>query len=310
MGYPLIVIAGPTCTGKSATAVRLARRIDGEIVSADSMQVYRGMDIGTAKITPEDMDGVPHHMIDILDPTEAMNVNSFALRAIGCIEDIRIRGKVPIVVGGTGFYIESILFITPDCDQGIDRDYRQRLKNRAEKGELAQLYSELEAKDPEYAATVHPNNRMRVIRALEYMHATGRPYSEYAMHGPAEKRFPFRCFVFDDDRRALYARIDERVDRMISDGLEEEVRRLIDSGVEEDSVPMQGIGYRQMYDHIIDGIPIDDTVRDIKNATRHFAKRQLTWFRHRDYSEWIDISEFGRDPESVSKHLLNIIGRG
>ena len=309
MEIPLIVIAGPTCTGKSATAVRLAKAVGGEVVSADSMQVYRGMDIGTAKIAHQEMDGIPHHMIDILDPTEAMNVNSFALKAIGCIEDIRLRDRVPIVVGGTGFYIESILFVTPECDQGIDRDYRQRLKKRAEKGELAQLYSELEAKDPEYAVTVHPHNRMRVIRALEYIHATGRPYSEYAMHGPAEKRFPFRCFVLDDDRRALYSRIDERVDRMISDGLEEEVRRLIGMGVEEDSVSMQGIGYRQMYDRIVDGIPIDDTIRDIKNATRHFAKRQLTWFRHRDYSEWIDISEFGRDPESISKRIMNMIGQ-
>ena len=309
MEIPLIVIAGPTCTGKSATAVRLAKAVGGEVVSADSMQVYRGMDIGTAKIAHQEMDGIPHHMIDILDPTEAMNVNSFALKAIGCIEDIRLRDRVPIVVGGTGFYIESILFVTPECDQGIDRDYRQRLKKRAEKGELAQLYSELEAKDPEYAVTVHSNNRMRVIRALEYIHATGRPYSEYAMHGPAEKRFPFRCFVLDDDRRALYSRIDERVDRMISDGLEEEVRRLIGMGVEEDSVSMQGIGYRQMYDRIVDGIPIDDTIRDIKNATRHFAKRQLTWFRHRDYSEWIDISEFGRGPESISKRIMNMIGQ-
>ncbi len=286
------------------TAVRLARRIGGEVVSADSMQVYRGMDIGTAKLRPEEMGDIPHHMIDIADPREGMNVSAFTEAAVSCIEDIILRGKVPVIVGGTGFYIESLLFRTPDCDQGIDMEYRERLKRRADRGELAQLYAELSAKDPEYAATVHPNNRMRVVRALEYIHAAGRPYSEYALHGPSERRFPFRCFVLTDERHALYSRIDGRVDAMVSAGLEDEVRSLLDSGVDDDSTAMQGIGYRQMCACILDGIPIEDTVRDIKNATRHFAKRQLTWFRHRDYVEWMDISECGRDPSAVADCII------
>lgn len=305
MESPAIVIAGPTCTGKSQTALFVAKALGGEIVSADSMQVYRGMDIGTAKLPLSERMGIPHHMIDMADPHDGMNVNAFTEKALECIGDIRDRGKVPIIVGGTGFYIESILFETPEGDAGIDPDYRRRLKQRAENGELGHLYSELCAKDPEYAATVHQNNVMRVVRALEYIHVTGRPYSEYALQGLSDRRFPFRCFVLDDDRRALYARIEARVDEMIADGLEGEVRRLLDGGVDSGSVAMQGIGYRQMCDHIEDGVPLDLTVRDIKNATRRFAKRQLTWFRHREYAERIDISGYGRDPRTVSESIID-----
>ena len=307
MEYPAVVIAGPTCTGKSDTAVELALRIGGEVVSADSMQVYRGMDIGTAKIPAERMRGVPHHMIDIADPEDGITVTAFTDTALGCIEDIRLRGNVPIIVGGTGFYIESILFEKPEGDEGIDREYRDRLKRRAESGELAHLYSELSAKDPRYAATVHPNNRMRVIRALEYIHATGKPYSDYAMGGPRDRRFPFRCFVLDDERRALYRRIDERVDGMMSEGFLDEVRSLVERGLDRDSVSMQGIGYRQLYDAILETCSLEDAVRDIKNGTRHIAKRQLTWFRHRGYCEWIDISRYGREPSAVAEAIAHIL---
>ena len=309
MEYPAVVIAGPTCTGKSDTAVDLALKIDGEVVSADSMQVYRGMDIGTAKLPEGRRRGIPHHMIDVSDPEDGLSVNAFTDMALECIDDIRLRGKTPIIVGGTGFYIESILFKAPECDEGVDKAYRDRLKKRADNGELALLYSELSAKDPRYAATVHPNNRMRVIRALEYIHAAGRPYSDYAMGGPRDRRFPFRCFVLDDDRRALYSRIDARVDDMVSGGLLDEVRRLMDAGVDRDSVSMQGIGYGQMYDVLTDTIAMGDAVRDIKNGTRHIAKRQLTWFRHRDYCEWIDISQYGRDPAVVAEAILRSLGR-
>ncbi len=309
MDRPVIVIAGPTCTGKSQTAVCVAGKLGGEIVSADSMQVYRGMDIGTAKITTEERRGIPHHMIDIADPHDGMNVNLFTERALECIADIRDRGKAPVLVGGTGFYIESILFDPAEGDAGIDPEYRRRLRKRAADGELAHLYAELCAKDPEYASTVHQNNVIRVVRALEYMHVTGRPYSEYALHTPSRSRFPFRCFVLDDDRRALYGRIDARVDAMVAGGLAEEVLRLLDSGVDEDSVAMQGIGYRQMCSYLSGDLSLQDAVRDIKNATRHFAKRQLTWFRHRDYAEWMDISGYGRDPRLVSESIVGLLER-
>ncbi len=304
MEIPAVVITGPTCTGKSQISLFTAEALDGEIVSADSMQVYRGMDIGTAKLPEAQRRVIPHHMIDIADPRCGMNVSSFTEKALECIVGIRERGKVPVIVGGTGFYIESILFEAPEGEAGIDPDYRRRLRRRADNGELAHLYSELCAKDPEYAATVHQNNVMRVVRALEYMHVTGRPYSEYALHGPSERRFPFRCFVLDDDRRALYARIDARADAMMEDGLVDEVRRLLDSGVDEDSAAMQGIGYRQTCSYLSGDISLEDAVRDIKAATRHFAKRQLTWFRHREYAEWVDISSFGRDPRAVSGYIV------
>ncbi len=309
MDRPVIVIAGPTCTGKSQTAVFVAGKLGGEIVSADSMQVYRGMDIGTAKLPAEERGGIPHHMIDIADPRDGMNVSLFTEMALERIGDIRDRGKVPILVGGTGFYIESILFDSAEGDAGIDPEYRRRLRKRVDEGELAHLYAELCAKDPEYAATVHQNNVIRVVRALEYMHVTGRPYSEYALRSPTRSRFPFRCFVLDDDRRALYARIDDRVDAMVSRGLADEVRGLLDSGVDEDSVAMQAIGYRQLCSYISGDISLQDAVRDIKNATRHFAKRQLTWFRHRDYTEWVDISAYGRDPDKVSGSIIGRLER-
>ena len=299
-----VVIAGPTCTGKSSAAVSLSLRIGGEIVSADSMQVYRGMDIGTAKITREEMRGVPHHMIDVADPADGMDVMVFRSAALESIDDIFSRGMVPIIVGGTGFYIESLLFEPPEGDEGVDKGYRQRLKDEWERYGPEYMYERLRAGDPAYAQTVHPNNRFRVIRALEYIHATGRPYSSYVSGASGKTRFSFRCFVLDDDRRQLYSRIDSRVDSMIAAGFEDEVRRLMDAGLNRDSVAMQGIGYREMFDYLSGDVSLQDAVAAIKNGTRHIAKRQITWFRHRQYSEWIDVSQFGRDPERIADEIV------
>ena len=300
MEYPVTVIAGLTCTFKSATAVELALMIGGEVVSADSAQVYRGMDIGTSKITEAEMKGVPHHMIEVTDPTDGSTVSSFTEKALRCIEDIRFRRRVPIIVGGTGFYIESLLFLQPDSEPGVDPEYRAKLKKKAENGGLKDLYDELSLRDPRYAASVHPNNRMRIIRALEYIHSTGRPYSEYAMDFNPEPRFPFRCFVFDDDRSELRERICSRVDRMMAEGFKEEVRRLVSDGVQRDSVAMQAVGYRQMFDAVSGDLSVDQAVADIKTVTCQIAKRQLTWFRHREYAEWIDISRYRRDPKRLA----------
>ena len=303
MEYPVTVIAGLTCTFKSATAVELALMIGGEVVSADSAQVYRGMDIGTSKIAEAEMKGVPHHMIDVADPTDGSTVSSFTEKALRCIEDIRFRRRVPIIVGGTGFYIESLLFLQPDSEPGVDPEYRAKLKKKAENGGLKDLYDELSLRDPRYAVSVHPNNRMRIIRAMEYIHSTGRPYSEYAMDFNPEPRFPFRCFVFDDDRSELRERICSRVDRMMADGFEEEVRRLVSDGVQRDSVAMQAVGYRQMFDAVSGDLSVDQAVADIKTVTCQIAKRQLTWFRHREYAEWIDISRYRRDPKRLAEAI-------
>ena len=306
---PLIVIAGPTCTGKSETAIALAEMIGGEIISADSMQVYRGMDIGTAKLPETMRKGIPHHLIDVVDPREDYSVSRFAEDAVKAAESIFSRDHVPIVAGGSGFYIDALLFKQPETEPGTDPDLKYELRIRAADGQLEEMYHELERLDPEYAGSIHPNNRVRIIRALEYTITTGKPYSQYAgKRASAEPRYDHRFFVLDDDRRSLYRRIDQRVDGMIADGLEKEVKGLIRKGVSRDSVAMQGVGYRQMYDHIIEEEPLDEVIASIKTETRHIAKRQLTWLRRIEGAEWIDISKFGRDPHAVARRIDSMIG--
>ena len=305
---PLIVIAGPTCVGKSQTAIALARQIGGEIVSADSMQVYRGMDIGTAKLPEYMRKGIPHHLIDVADPKEDYSVARFTEDAVKAVESIFSRGHVPIVVGGSGFYIDALLYKQPETEPGTDPDLKYELRIRAADGELEEMYHELERLDPAYAASIHPNNRVRIIRALEYTITTGKTYSEYAgKRSSAKPRYKHRFFVLDDDRKSLYRRIDERVDSMIESGMKDEVKRLIKKGVSRDSVSMQGVGYRQMFDHIIEDMPLDEAVASIKTETRHIAKRQITWLRHVDGAEWIDISALGRDPELVANHIRSML---
>lgn len=301
----VIVIAGPTCAGKSETAIALARMVGGEIVSADSMQVYRGMDIGTAKLSIEDRRGIPHHMIDVADPDEDYNVSRYTEAALSAIDDISFRGKVPIITGGSGFYIDALLYEQPGTEPGTDPELRESLKKRVSMGELAELYRELECLDPEYASSVHPNNRVRIIRALEYIKTTGSPYSEYTgARADARPRFDHRFFILDDDRDELYARIDARVDAMIAGGILGEVRTLIKKGIGRDTVSMQGVGYRQMFDYISGDITLDDAVDSMKKETRHIAKRQLTWLRRIPDAEWIGVGNYVRDPESIARYIL------
>ena len=300
----VIVIGGPTCVGKSKTAIALAKRIGGEIVSADSMQVYRGMDIGTAKLPGYMRAGVPHHMIDVADPKDDYSVSRFAEDAVKAVESILSRGRVPIVTGGSGFYIDALLYKQPEMEPGTDPELKYELRIRAADGQLQEMYEELRRLDPEYAESIHPNNRVRIIRALEYTLTTGIPYSEYAgKRKTPVPRFDHHFFVLDDDRRALYKRIDERVDTMIRSGLTDEVSSLIRKGVSRDSVAMQGVGYRQIYDHLIEDMPLDEAIASIKTETRHIAKRQLTWLRRIDEAEWINISTYGRDPQRVAEHI-------
>ena len=298
MKTPLLIIAGPTATGKSASAVELALRMGGEVVSADSMQVYRGMDIGSAKVTREEMRGIPHHLIDCVDPDESWNVVRFKEQASLAVRDIADRGKLPILCGGTGFYIQALLYDIDFTQMEENAPLRKRLSDMAaEKGPEA-VHALLAQRDPASAAAIHPGNVKRVIRALEFIEESGR---SIAVHNAEqrEKQSAYRSvfFVLTMERAKLYDRIDRRVDIMMQQGLLEEVTRLRDMGIARDSTAMQGIGYKQIYGFLEGEYDLEEAVRLIKRDTRHFAKRQLTWFRREKEVLWVDTDRFANREE-------------
>ena len=298
MKTPLLIIAGPTATGKSASAVELALRMGGEVISADSMQVYRGMDIGSAKVTREEMRGVPHHLIDCVDPDETWNVVRFKEQASLAVRDIADRGKLPIVCGGTGFYIQALLYDIDFTQMEENAPLRKRLSDMAaEKGPEA-VHALLAQRDPASAAAIHPGNVKRVIRALEFIEESGRSIAAHNAE-QREKQSAYRSvfFVLTMDRAKLYERIDRRVDIMMQQGLLEEVTRLRDMGIARDSTAMQGIGYKQIYGFLEGEYDLEEAVRLIKRDTRHFAKRQLTWFRREKEVLWVDTDRFANREE-------------
>ena len=300
MKQPLIIIAGPTAVGKTALSVALAKRIGGEIVSADSMQVYRGMDIGTAKVTEEETCGVPHHLIDVLDPKDPFNVMTFRSMVKDAIRGIASRGSVPVLVGGTGFYIQSVLYDVQFEEDASSEELRKKLEQEAAVLGAEKMHERLRALDPEAAEAIHPNNVKRVIRALEYSLSTGRKISVHNRE-QRERTSPYRFlfYVLTMDRAALYQRIDLRVDQMMEQGLLAEVKRLRDEGVTSDMVSMQGLGYRQIFDYLEGVATLEEAVDRIKRETRHFAKRQLTWFRREPDARWINVSEYGGDRKKI-----------
>ena len=303
----LIILTGPTAVGKSNLSIKLAKTIGGEIISADSMQVYKYMNIGTDKITPEKMDGVPHHLIDFLDPKEDFNVFIFQKLVKEAIADISSRGKVPIIVGGTGFYIQAVLYDIDFTETDEDDSYRNELEGRAAAGEADNLHEELAAIDPESAEIIHANNVKRVIRALEYYKKTGRPISEHNKEQHQnESPYDFCCFVLTDERKTLYSRIEKRVDQMIEEGLEEEVRSLAKMDIPRDATSMQGLGYREMLGYIDGEYDLDRAIYLIKRNTRHFAKRQITWFKREKEVIWIDKNSFDHDDEKILEEMLRI----
>ncbi len=299
----ILIISGPTSAGKSEVAIELAKRLDGEIVSADSMQVYKGMDIGTGKLSKREMKGIRHHLIDVMDPREDFNVSKFRNLAISAIDDILSRGKLPIIVGGTGFYIKSLLYTKEEGDPGKDPEYKKKLRERADKEGLPTLYEELGSVDERSCARINRNDCSRIIRALEYNHVTGLRYSDYCDSVTSdEPRYDARFFVLECDRSILYSRMDERVDRMISDGLEKEVRGLVESGVDRNCTSMNGIGYKEMFFYLSGDITLDEAIRQIKSNTHHYAVRQSTWFRNQKGSVIIDCSD-------TEKAVDEIVGR-
>lgn len=296
MKRPLIILAGPTAVGKTALSVRLAKRINADIISADSMQVYRYMDIGSAKIRPEEMDGVPHHLVDVLDPKEDFNVVRFQQMAKDAAREIWAKGRIPLVVGGTGFYIQALLYDIDFTENDGDIVYRQELEKIAREKGGEYLHTLLEAVDPQASTTIHPNNIKRMIRALEFHRQTGGKISEHNEKERAkESPYNYAYFVLTDERGRLYERIDKRVDLMLGEGLEDEVRFLREQGVKRGATAMQGLGYKEIYAYLEGECTLEEAVRVIKRDTRHFAKRQLTWFKREKDVIWADRSLLGGD---------------
>lgn len=301
----MIILAGPTAVGKTAASIRLAKAVGGEIISADSMQVYRHMDIGSAKIRPEEMEGVPHYLVDVLEPEEDFNVVRFQQMAKAAAEEIYARGRIPIAAGGTGFYIQALLYDIDFTENDGDSSFRRKLEKTAEEKGGKYLHSLLQEADPEAALQIHPHNIKRMIRALEFHHQTGGKISEHnETEREKESPYNFAYFVLTDDRSRLYDRIDRRVDLMMEEGLLDEVRFLKERGVRRDSTAMQGLGYKELYAFLDGEYPLEEAVRIIKRDTRHFAKRQLTWFKRERDVIWADKSVIGQDDDAVIDFIL------
>ncbi len=302
---PLIILTGPTAVGKTDLSIRLAKAVGGEIVSADSMQVYRYMDIGSAKVTPEEMDGVPHHLIDVLDPTEDFNVVTFQTMAKEALNGIYGRGHIPIVAGGTGFYIQALLYDIDFTEQDSDMELRRKLERLAAERGPEYLHAMLREIDPASADAIHSNNIKRTIRAIEFYRQTGEPISAHNEEQRAKQSpYDFLYYVLTADRAALYARIDRRVERMMEQGLADEVRRLAAMGCNRQMVSMQGLGYKEILAYLEGEYSLEEAIRIIKRDTRHFAKRQITWFKRERDVRWLNLPDFDNDRAKVLKHIL------
>lgn len=306
MKKPLLILTGPTAVGKTHLSIELAKRLNGSIISADSMQVYRYMDIGSAKIMPEEMAGVRHYLIDVLKPEEEFHVARFQEMAKAALDEIYREGKLPIVVGGTGFYIQALLKdVDFSGDQG-QSSYRRELeeKVRAKGPEL--LHQMLKEADPASAEAIHPNNVKRVIRALEYFHETGLKISDHnASQMEKESPYTFAYFVLNDERSRLYQRIEQRVDQMMEQGLLEEVRALQAMGYHRGMVSMQGLGYKELLAYLDGECSLEEAIAVIKRDTRHFAKRQITWFKREKDVIWLNKQEFGYQEDAILEEILN-----
>ena len=305
---PLVILTGPTAVGKSALAVELAERIGGEIISADSMQVYRHMDIGSAKITVQEMAGIPHHLIDVLDPTDEFNVVVFQRMARAAAQEIYDRGHIPILAGGTGFYIQAVLYDIDFTENDEDTALRSTLEEAARKEGPAVLYERLKTIDPVSCESIHANNIKRVIRAIEFYEKTGQRISEHNRE-QRERLSPynFAYFVLLDDREKIYGKIEERVDLMLAQGLVEEVSALRDRGCTKDMVSMQGLGYKEILSCLEGEISLEEAVYRIKRDTRHFAKRQLTWFRREKEVIRVDKRELDYSSQKILLFMQGIL---
>lgn len=305
MKKPLIILTGPTAAGKTKLSIALAKALNGEIISADSMQVYRYMDIGSAKIKSEEMDGVPHHLVDVLEPMDDFNVVMFQKYAKKAMEKVYARGKVPILVGGTGFYIQSVLYDIDFTENDENTELRRELETLAQEKGAQYLHDMLKECDPKAAEEIHANNIKRVIRAIEYNRQTGGKISEHN-ETERQKESPYAScyFVLTDERAHLYQNIDKRVDIMLEEGLVDEVKHLLEMGCKRESTAMQGLGYKEIIAYLLGEITLEEAVYLIKRDTRHFAKRQLTWFRRERDVIWVEKDKFAYDDKKMLQYMI------
>jgi tRNA dimethylallyltransferase len=305
---PLIILTGPTAVGKTEISIKLAKAVNGAIISADSMQVYRHMDIGTAKIKPVEMQGIRHYLIDVLEPDEEFNITVFQKMAKAALDEIYSENKIPIIAGGTGFYIQSVLYdIAFTQNDDSDKTYRDELYRIADEKGAEYLHCLLKEADADAAAAIHANNVKRVVRALEYYHQTGTQISKHnEEESKKESPYNYVYFVLNDERKELYDRIDRRVDKMFDDGLVNEVSSLKDAGYTKELVSMQGIGYKELLSYLDGEYDLEMTKYIIKRDTRHFAKRQLTWFKRERDVTWVNYPDYKNDKEKMLEAMLEI----
>lgn len=302
----VLILVGPTAVGKTAFSIELAKRFDGEILSADSMQIYRGMDIGTAKVTPEEMQGIPHYGLDLVDPDDPYTVVEFQQYADRIIRDINARGKLPIVVGGTMLYVKALTDHLDFTEATGDPEFRESLRLYAEQQGAEALHNRLRAIDPVTAERLHPNDTKRVIRALEVHHHTGRPMSESYQEQPEEPKYRFAMVGLNlDDRELLYERINRRVDIMMEQGLIEEVQGLLERGYHRDLQSMKAIGYKEIVEYLEGRLTLEEAVDAVKQGSRRYAKRQLSWWRREDRIRWFDV--FATTPEERLQEIRQMV---
>ena len=308
MKKPLIVLTGPTAIGKTSLSISLAKAVNGEIISADSMQVYKHMDIGSAKIRPEEMKGVPHYLVDVLEPEEEFHIVKFQQMAKAAMEEIYGKGKIPILVGGTGFYIQAVTRDIDFTEAKQEDAYRSELEALAEEKGAEYLHEMLQKADPASAESIHAHNVKRVIRALEFYHQNGTPISAHNEEQKAqESPYNLAYFVLNGPREILYDRIDRRVDQMLEEGLVKEVEKLKEMGCHRGMVSMQGLGYKEILACLEGEYPLEEAVRILKRDTRHFAKRQLTWFRREKDVIWVNKEEFNWNEENILEYMLSVL---
>lgn len=300
----VIAIVGPTASGKTALSIELAKQLDGEVINGDAMQVYKGLNIGTAKISEDEKEGIPHHLFDIKEPTDSFSVAEYQAVVRNCIDDILSRGKQPIIVGGTGLYIQSVLFDFRFTEEAGDEKVRAELEKELEKeGGAERLYNRLQELDPSSAEKIHPNNYRRLVRALEIIEVTGKTKNEHEQGAGDSLVYDHLIVGLDLDREVLYERINLRVDKMMEAGLLEEARGLWENGI-RNVQSVQAIGYKELFQYFEGFISLDEAVELIKKHTRHYAKRQMTYFRNKVKISWFDANS---DKGNILDRILSIL---